>query len=251
MNHKTFALKGNLCYSDRDRNLIINENSYVVCENGLCAGVFQTLPEAYKGIPTTDYGNAIIIPGFTDLHLHAPQYTFRASGMDMELLEWLNTYTFPEEANYADPEYAREAYGIFAEDMKASATTRACMFGTLHVEGTEILMDLMEATGLKTYVGKVNMDRNGSPELQEEDPMAAAAATARWLCDIDGKYHNVRPILTPRFTPSCSDELMNLLSVIQRNLQLPMQSHLSENLAEIAWVKELCPNTRFLSLIHI
>lgn len=242
---KTFALKGNICYTDLSRALIVHEDSYLVCENHVCAGIFKTLPERFRGIPCTDYGNALIIPGLIDLHLHAPQYTFRAAGMDMELLDWLNTYTFPEEARYQDPAYAREAYSIFAEDLKYSATTRACMFATIHVEATEILMDLMEETGLKTYVGKVNMDRNSSPDLQEADPISSAADTARWLCDIDGRYRNVKPILTPRFTPSCSDELMKLLGIIQREQDLPVQSHLSENYAEMTWVQKLCPNTRF------
>ncbi len=85
-------------------------------------------------------------------------------GMDLELLEWLNTRTFPEEAKYKDNEYAKKAYSIFADNMKRSATTRACIFATLHRDATEILMDLMEEAPIKTMVGKVNMDRN-SPDF--------------------------------------------------------------------------------------
>ena len=88
--------------------------------------------------------------------------------MDLELLDWLNTVTFPEEARYADLNYAEKAYSIFTDDIKHSATTRASIFGTLHVDATELLMDLMEKTGLKTFIGKVNMDRNGSLALQEQ-----------------------------------------------------------------------------------
>ena len=83
-------------------------------------------------------------PGLTDLHLHAPQYSFRGMGMDLELLDWLNSVTFPEESKYSDQDYARKAYSIFAEDLKKSETTRACIFGTLHVEATDILMALLE-----------------------------------------------------------------------------------------------------------
>ena len=97
----------------------------------------------YAGFPLTDYGDRLIVPGLTDLHLHAPQYSFRGLGMDLELLEWLNTRTFPEEAKYSDMEYAGKAYTIFAENMKHSATTRACIFATMHREATELLMDLM------------------------------------------------------------------------------------------------------------
>lgn len=242
---KVFALKGNICFSKDKSALSIYENSYLVCENGKCAGVFTQLPEPFSHIPVRDTGDSLIIPGLVDLHLHAPQYSFRGMGMDLELLDWLNTVTFPEESKYADQEYARKAYSIFAEDLKNSPTTRACIFGTLHVEATEILMDLMEETGLKTLIGKVNMDRNSPDTLQEKSAAASEADTLRWLSDIQGKYENVRPILTPRFTPSCTDDLMERLAAVQKQYHLPLQSHLSENMGEIAWVKELCPNTRF------
>lgn len=241
----TFALKGNICYSLEQTHLAVMERSYLVCEDGLCAGVYQELPERFQEIPCSDTGDSLIIPGLTDLHLHAPQYSFRGMNMDLELLDWLNTVTFPEEARYADLDYAKRAYRIFAEDLKKSPTTRACIFGTLHVEATELLMDLIEETGVKAYIGKVNMDRNGPGSLQEESAEASAKATLRWLSETSGKYRNVKPILTPRFIPSCSDELMRELSSIQKTFHLPLQSHLSENPGETAWVQELCPDSAF------
>lgn len=245
MIEKTFALKGTVCYSESPEKLSITENAYLVCENGVSAGVFTSLPVKYQGIPCRDTGDCLIIPGLTDLHLHAPQYSFRSIGMDLELLEWLDTITFPQEAKYVDLDYARRAYSIFAEDMKKSATTRASIFATLHVAATELLMDLMEDTGLKTFIGKVNMDRNGPPALQEESAEVSAQNTLSWIEETAGRYQNVKPILTPRFTPSCTDELMRRLGEIQRKYHLPVQSHLSENFGEIAWVKELCPATSF------
>ena len=245
MSREIFALKGTICYSTSPTELSITEGGYVVCENGHCAGVFPELPDRYRQIPCTDFGDELIIPGLTDLHIHAPQYTFRASGMDLELLDWLNTITFPQEARYEDTEFARAAYTIFAEDLKKGPNTRACIFGTLHVPATEILMELLNQTGLKTMVGKVNMDRNGSPVLQETSAQTSADATLSWLEDTLTKFKNVKPILTPRFIPSCSDELMEKLSALQQKYHLPVQSHLSENLGEIAWVQELCPDTHF------
>ena len=94
-------------------------------------------------------------------------------------------------------------------------------------------------------VGKVNMDRNGAPELQEKSAQASAQDTRQWLEEIKGRYDHTYPILTPRFTPSCTDELMTELGKIQREYHIPIQSHLSENFGEIAWVKELCPTSRF------
>lgn len=245
MNNKTFVLKGTICHSITPTELSITEHGYLVCENGLCAGVFTELPEKYAALECTDFGDSLIIPGLTDLHLHAPQYTFRATGMDLELLDWLNTITFPQEARYEDLDFAKEAYSIFADDMKKSPNTRACVFGTLHVPATELLMDLLDKTGVKTLVGKVNMDRNGSELLEESSAQASAEATLSWIEETLNKFENAKPILTPRFTPSCSDELMQRLSEIQKKYHLPMQSHLSENFGEIAWVKELCPNTNF------
>ena len=245
MKKDLFALKGTICYSKNQKELVFHEDSYVVCENGLCAGVFSQLPEEYKSIPVEDMGDRLIIPGFTDLHLHAPQYAYRGTGMDLELLDWLNTITFPQEARYADLDYAKKAYSIFVDDLKHSFTTRACIFATLHRPATELLMDMLEESGLATMVGKVNMDRNGAPELQEESAQASAQDTRQWLEEIKGRYDHTYPILTPRFTPSCTDELMTELGKIQREYHIPVQSHLSENFGEIAWVKELCPTSRF------
>lgn len=245
MTQKTFALKGTVIWSESPTQLSIHENSYLVCENGVCAGVFPTLPEKFKGISCRDTKDSLIIPGFTDLHVHAPQYSFRSIGMDLELLEWLDTLAFPEESKYAQLEYAEKSYSIFAKDLKKSATTRASVFATLHVPATELLMKLLNDTGVQAFVGKVNMDRNGAPSLQEKDAEASASATRQWIEETLSLYPNIKPILTPRFTPSCSDGLMEQLGEIQRQFHLPVQSHLSENLGEIAWVKELCPDTSF------
>lgn len=246
MNESIFILKGNIVYSKSAEEMVISEHSYLVCEDGLVQGVYQTLPFKYGGYPVKDYEDRLIIPGLVDLHVHAPQYSYRGLGMDMELLDWLETNTFPEEAKYKELEYARKAYGIFVENMKKSATTRACIFATVHREATLLLMDLLEEAGLCTMVGKVNMDRNCPDYLREESAEESAAETVEWVKDVlHKKYKHTRPILTPRFTPSCTDELMEKLKMIQMRYGLPLQSHLSENQGEIAWVKELCPWSEF------
>lgn len=242
---KSFVLKGDICYSE-DRNLLRTvEQGYLVCLEGKSEGVFKELPEQFVNLPLTDCGDQMIIPGLIDLHIHAPQFSFRGLHMDLELLDWLNTNTFPEEARYKDLDYAKKAYQIFADAMKKSGTTRACIFATIHGPATEVLMDIMEETGLKTMVGKVNMDRN-SPEYYCENSAAESARdTEAWLEHVMLKYTNVSPILTPRFIPSCTDELMEQLSGIQKKYRIPVQSHLSENLSEVEWVKGLCPASRF------
>ena len=238
---ENFILKGAIAYSEDKNTIKTQENGYLVCIDGRVAGVFRELPEKYTGLPVRDKGDSLIIPGMTDLHVHAPQYTFRGIGMDMELLDWLETYTFPEEAKYADREYAKKAYSYFAEDLRRGFTTRAVIFGTLHNEATLGLMDLVEQTGVISYVGKVNMDRNGGERLQEESAEKSLADTVSWLDMTEERYKYVKPILTPRFIPSCSDELMKGIGRLASERHMRIQSHLSENPSEVAWVRELVP----------
>lgn len=237
---ESFVLKGNICYSKNPVALNIVENGYLVCENGISAGTFTSLPEKYASLPLTDYGGAVIIPGLTDLHMHAPQYSFCGVGMDLELLDWLETHTFPEESRYKDIDYANRAYSLFVDDLRRGATTRACVFATVHPGATVCLMQKLEKSGLITMVGKVNMDRNCPDILRETDADSSVKATRYWLEACKG-FTNTAPILTPRFIPSCTDELMRKLKEVQLEYKLPVQSHLSENQSEIAWVKELCP----------
>ena len=186
-----------------------------------------------------------ISPGLVDLHIHAPQYNFRGMGMDLELLDWLNTYTFPSEAKFKDENYAKRSYQRFVNYLKFGPNTRHIIFSSLHVKSTQILMDLMEKTKMVSFVGKVNMDRNGGVDLEEKDADESEKATLNWLENIKGKYKNTYPILTPRFIPSCTDELLEKLRKIKDDYKLPIQSHLSENLGEIEWVKELVPKSKF------
>ncbi len=236
---RCFIIKGNICYSESKSKLKIFENSYVVCEDGISRGVFREIPERYKDFEIYDYTDKLVVPGFVDLHLHAPQYTFRAVGMDLELLDWLNTYTFKEESKYSEEKYAEKAYDIFVEDLKNSETTRACVFATIHKDATKILMDKLEKTKLKTFVGKVNMDRN-SPDSLTENTDSSINDTLDIL-EYSKTFDNVFPILTPRFVPSCSDELLERLGETGEKFSIAVQSHLDENFDEIKWVSELCP----------
>ena len=211
---KSFVIKGDVCYSTSPQEVSCTQYGYLVCVDGRSAGVFAELPQSYADLPLIDCTGQLVVPGMSDIHVHAPQYAFRGLGMDLELLDWLNTHTFPEESKYADLAYAGDAYEIFADDL--------------------------EATGLVTYVGKVNMDRN-SPDNLVEGSEESAEATRGWVAEVAGRYERTHPIITPRFTPSVTDGLMAELADIAHQNDLPVQSHLSENLSEIGWVKELCP----------
>lgn len=239
-----FVWKGHIIDSLDRHSLRVRENGYLVCQEGCCAGVFDVLPEQYRNLPLEDFGDRLIIPGMTDLHIHAPQFAFRGLGMDMELLDWLNTHTFPEEAKYRDLDYARRAYGQFTAHLRRSETTRACIFATVHVPATELLMEQLEASGLVTYVGKVNMNRNGPLYLIEPSTFQAVRETRQWLEETAARFDRTKPILTPRFIPSCTDDLLYRLADLRAEFGVPVQSHLSENLGEIAWVRELVPTAK-------
>lgn len=237
----SFVLKGTFCYSDSLTHITVCPDSYAVCEQGKSRGVFRQIPTRYRALPLLDYGDALIVPGLVDLHIHAPQYTFRATGMDMELMQWLENQAFPEEARFSDDAYAERAYTIFAQAMRKSATTRAVVFATRHVSATNILMEKLEQSGIVSYVGKVNMDRGGPEDFVEESACASAEATVTWLEGAAGKFAHTMPILTPRFIPSCSAQLLEKLQKIRQTYGLPVQSHLSENPEEIALVHSLFP----------
>lgn len=163
-----FVLKGHICHSADKDHIDIFENHYLVCKDGLCCGIFEKLPERYSGLPVEDLGDRLIIPGMSDLHIHASQFSYRGLGMDMELLQWLEHHAFPEERKYEDLAYADRAYGQFVSHLRRSETTRACVFATIHRPATELLMEKMEESGLVSYIGKVNMDRHCPEFLQEK-----------------------------------------------------------------------------------
>lgn len=240
---RTFALKGNIIFTPACGRLEVRPGQYLVCEDGLVAGIFETLPGRFGDIPVHDHGDRLILPGLVDLHVHASQYAYRGLGMDMELLDWLEENAFPEEARFAEQEYAAAAYRVFTDELTRSATTRACVFATVHRPATLLLMELMEKAGLRGFVGKLNMDSN-CPDYLRETTDGSLAETRRWLEESAG-FSAVRPVITPRFIPSCSEELMNGLGELQREFGAAMQSHLSENLSEIEWVKQLRPWSRF------
>ena len=234
-------LKGTVVSAPALGKLSIWENGYLIAENGVITGVFPTLPEQYAGAPVEDFGDALILQSFADLHLHAPQYPMLGMGMDLPLLDWLNAYAFPTEARFADPDYARAVYGQLARELVENGTTRVCMFSSLHREATLILMEELEKAGVTGYVGKVNMDRNSLPGVLEETTEDSMRETLRWLDECqDLRY--IKPILTPRFTPSCTNELMAFLGKLSAERDLPVQSHLSENTSEIEWVRQLHPD---------
>ena len=229
-------IKGNIISAEKFGEIKIFENSYILIKNDKIISIEKEIPLEFKNEEVIDYGNKLIFQSFSDMHLHAPQYPMLGMGFDLELLDWLKTYTFPTEAKFKNNNYARKVYKKLALELVKNGTTKVAMFSSLHKEATLILMEELENAGVTGYVGKVNMDRNGGIDL-EEDTDESISETIDWLnrCHFD----NVKPIITPRFIPSCTPKLSKKLGEIANEYDLPIQSHLSENLNEIKWVKEL------------
>ncbi|MBQ1281349.1 MAG: amidohydrolase family protein, partial [Oscillospiraceae bacterium] len=215
-------------------------NCLVVDDAGYICYAGKDLPEEYAALPQEDWGDRLILQSFADMHLHAPQYPMLGLGMDMTLLDWLREYTFKYETFFADNDFARACASRLAAELAANGTTRVCMFSSMHTDATLILMEELERAGICGAVGKVNMDRNGGENLQESTE-ESKRETIRWL-DACNRFKRVKPVLTPRFTPSCTDELMAFLGKLAAERGLYVQSHLSETKDEIAWVRELCPD---------
>lgn len=243
------ALKGHIIHTPQFGSCEILPGGYLVYEDQDVLGVFSQLPAEHADAAVEDCGDKLIIPGFIDLHLHAPQFANRGLGLDKELLPWLETYTFPEESKYSDLTFADQAYRKFVTALWRNGTTRSIVFATQHREATELLMDLMNKAGLGGYVGKVNMDRN-CPPFYIEPTEVSLSETVRFIEETQDRWPLIKPIITPRFVPTCTAELMQGLGDISRKYGVPVQSHLSENTGENAWVKELHPDIKDYASVY-
>lgn len=235
-------LKGNIIFTKALENFEIYKNSYIIAIDGKVEGIYEALPEEYSNLSVTDYGDRLIIPGFSDLHLHAAQYLQCGMGMANQLLDWLNDYTFDLEKEFQDKEFAKKVYSRFADKLISHGTLRACIFASSSTDGTEVLFEVLKDKGIGAYVGKVNMDTN-APDFIIETAEKSIEGT-RYLIE---KYKNeklVKPIITPRFAPTSTDELLKELGKLASEHNIPVQSHVNENMDEVKWVKELFPDSK-------
>lgn len=238
-----FIIKGNILTSDPSRVTKIYPSSYLVIEKGKIKRIAQELTVEEKKLKLVDYHDCLILPGFLDLHVHAPQYTYRGMAMDADLLDWLKLYAFPEESKYHDIEYAKNAYALFVKGLRKSFSTRASVFGTLHKVADLELARQIEESGLVCNVGLVNMNRNCPDYLRETSTKAALKDTEDFILGCRNFAH-VTPIITPRFTPTSSFDELEGLGKLREKYRLPVQSHLDETISEVAYVKELEPWSR-------
>ena len=238
--------KAHILFTKERTGFEVLENGYVAVEDGCVVGVSTSLSSLGCDEQTvTDFGDCLLIPAMNDMHVHAPQYRNQGIAMDLELLPWLQNYTFPEEKKYADAAYAERMYRRFIRDMWRFGTMRSCVFATIHTQSTRLLMNLFREAGMGAMVGKVAMNRNCPPELIEsvEDMVDGYESLIAEFGNLSPLTSNlsplVLPIITPRFVPSCTSEMLQACGDLAAKYQLPVQSHLSENMAEIQWVHTL------------
>jgi guanine deaminase len=188
----------------------------------------------------TDLGTRTIVPGFIDTHVHLPQFPIMGIGTG-ELLDWLRNYTYPEEARFADPEHAAEVARQFFDALLANGTTTAAIYSSVHEIATDIAFSTAAGKGIRAFIGKVMMDRNVTDALLEGTE-GSIAASVRLFEKWDGAGNGrLRYVFTPRFAGSCSMELMRRVGTIAQERSAFIQSHLSENSGEVAWVRTLFP----------
>ncbi|HOB94295.1 MAG TPA: guanine deaminase [Aquabacterium sp.] len=189
-----------------------------------------------------DHSGRLLLPGFIDTHVHCPQVDVIAS-WGTELLDWLQTYTFPAEARHADPAVAQAAAELFTDALLAHGTTAAVVFPTVHVASVDALFTAASARGMAMVAGKVLMDRHAPDNLR--DDVAGAEADCRALIDRwHGRGRN-RYAVTPRFAATSSaGQLAMAGRLLADHPGTFMQTHVAENRAEVAWIAELFPEAR-------
>lgn len=230
----TKIYKGNIIFTKNKESFNIIDKGYIKVNDGIVESVFEVLPLGESQHEVVDFGDQLLIPGFVDIHFHAPQYENIGLGYDEQLLGWLEKYTFKAEAKYGDLEYSKKAYELAVDNVLINGTTRAVILGTIHRQSTIELTRIAREKGLIAYIGKVNMDRNSPKELLE-DSQESYEETLSFVEVVENA------IITPRFVPSCTFDLMVKLGQLAKEQGLPIQTHLSENRDEIKWVSQLQP----------
>ncbi|GHE82888.1 guanine deaminase [Thalassotalea profundi] len=243
------VFRGELLHFLADPAKVPLEESYQYFEDGLLLiknGIVEQVGDAADLLPTLDesvkvthYRSGLIMPGFIDTHVHYPQTEMIASYGE-QLLEWLENYTFPFEQQFSDFEHGKSVAEFFLTQLLAAGTTTALVFGTVHKESVDAFFTIAQQKKLRMICGKVLMDQNCPDYLS--DTAQSGYDESKALIE---KWHNkdrLQYAITPRFAPTCSKEQLDKAGqLLNENPSVYLHTHLSENQAEIAWVKELYP----------
>ena len=241
---QTLSFRANPLHGDWQDAAVVDTAGGILIENGRISAVQNggTLTAAHPDATVTDYGDHLITAGFVDAHMHYPQTAMIAS-WGKRLIDWLNTYTFPEESRFGDATYAAEIAGRTMDLALAHGTTTLTSFCTIHPESVDAYFEAAAARNMAVVGGKTCMDRNAPDTLV--DTAQSAYDDSKALLH---KWHGVGRAtyaITPRFSPTSTPEQLSALGALwAENPDCLMQTHLSEQHDEIAWVKSLFPNAR-------
>ena len=245
------AYRGNILHFLDDPDKVGERESYEYFEDGLLiieGGRISAMGEASQLLPKVrkdeifNYEGKLILPGLIDTHTHYPQTEMIASYGE-QLLEWLETYTFPTEGKFNDTTYALKIAELFLDELIKNGTTTALVFPTVHPQSVDAFFEQAERKNLRMIAGKVLMDRNAPENLR--DNAESAYFDSKELIE---KWHNrerLKYAVTPRFAPTSSEAQLRVArALLEENPGTYFHTHLSENLNEIKWVKELFPNCK-------
>ncbi|RWA11470.1 hypothetical protein EKO27_g3627 [Xylaria grammica] len=241
-----------------DQLEIIENGLIVIAPGGIISSLVKSISKdsvyqhlATLGLSESQYDvhfldrGQFLIPGFVDTHNHAPQWAQRGLGQSMHILDWLDKVTFPNEARFRDPEYARRIYASCVDGFLQQGITTASYYGSMHAEATKILGDLCLEKGQRAFVGKCNMNRN-APDYYRDATVESSLSETRdciaYIRRIDPEGRLIKHVLTPRFAITCEDALLAGLGEIARsNPDLPIQTHFNEAEQEMSFTKTLFP----------
>ncbi|KAH8732518.1 guanine deaminase [Phaeosphaeriaceae sp. PMI808] len=237
---------------------ICGQGAIGVDENGIIAFVERNIqpkediktrkPEWRNAQIVKIKGNGFFFPGFIDTHTHAPQHPNTGLFGKTTLLDWLKTYTFPMEASFSDLTKADLVYQSFVSRTLSHGTTTCAYYATIHVPATNLLADICLKRGQRALVGRVCMNSDLSPSYYRDTDVESSTrdskASIDYIRSIDPKGTIVKPIITPRFAPSCTSACLTAISALAAQENTHIQTHISENKHEIALVKELFPDAK-------
>lgn len=234
---------------------ILRDYLFAVNADGMIAKVvapedeeYQPLLKAYEGKSNFHRlaDGQYLLPGFIDLHVHAPQWAQSGTALDIPLYDWLNTYTFPLESKFADLDFARLVYEDLVSTLLANGTTTVLYFATVHQQASILLAEICARQGQRGLVGKVVMDDPvQTPDYYRDgSTQAALADTEEFIVAVQELSKTVKqgvyPVVTPRFIPSCTDEALQGLGQLAAKYDVHVQSHCSESDWAHGYVKDRC-----------
>lgn len=234
--------RGNIVFTPTREDFATLERGYVVVgDHGMVTECAEELSDHHADATVIDHGDRLLIPGFTDAHVHAPQLPIAGLQYNTELIDWLETITLPQEARLDDRDYAGAVYGRFIDALRHNGITGSIIMATVHAGTATMLVDALIDAGLRACVGKVSADQY-APAYALEDTEQGIAESRRFLAENHGKSELVGPAIAPSVSMVCSRELMTALAGQAAEFDVPCHVHLSENRTEIEVTMKMYPD---------